>query len=114
MARGDGLLVYRNGTREKIDMEISDGGRKNNKFYFSYRPYAGGGEAHIKFSNNGYRYYIYDKIIKADDGHDFSAGIVVYRGDKKVANLGCINNASIRQQAYSSITRESYRNIDTE
>jgi hypothetical protein len=43
MARGDGLLVYRNGTREKIDMEISDGGRKNNKFYFSYRPYAGGG-----------------------------------------------------------------------
>jgi hypothetical protein len=50
-----GVLSYRNGVTNKINLEISDGDAGKVKvFYFSSTPYAGGGEAHIRFSKAGY------------------------------------------------------------
>ncbi|WER48216.1 hypothetical protein CupriaWKF_25805 [Cupriavidus sp. WKF15] len=109
-ARSDGALVYRSGRRGRIDIEISNR-KKIDAFRFSYTPYAGGGEAHIKFLNGDYKYYLYDKTIKIDDDHNLSAGIVIYLGDKRVANLICLNDASIKQQAYEGMTREEYRDV---
>jgi len=110
-----GVFSYRNGAGSKINLEISDSGtRKGQVFYSSNTPYAGGGEAHIRFSKSGYTYYLFDKSIKTDDGPTFSAGVVVYRGERKISNLICNNDASIRQNAYGDITKESYRRIESE
>ncbi|KAB0640111.1 hypothetical protein [Burkholderia stagnalis] len=107
-----GTLTYRNGNGGKIGLQISDSKRIKKVFYFSNIPYAGGGEAHIGFSRLGYTYYLYDKTIRSDEGSTFSAGIVVYRGEKKISNISCNNNASIRERAYQEIAREKYRSID--
>ncbi|MDR6419619.1 hypothetical protein J2801_001870 [Paraburkholderia phenoliruptrix] len=106
------VLTYRNGIKGRLNLEISDGGGERGRvFYFSNIPYSGGGEAHIRFSRSGYTYFIYDKTIKSDDGAISSAGLVVYKGDKKISNLVCGNDASIREVAYHAITKETYRSI---
>jgi hypothetical protein len=106
------ILSYRNGVGRKINLELTDSGILKGKiFYFSNTPYAGGGEAHIRFSRSGFTYYLYDKSVKTDDGPTFSAGIVVYRGGRKISNLICSNDASIRRYAYDDITKERYRSI---
>lgn len=108
----NGSLTYRNGIDGRINLQISDNKiPKKDVFYFSNAPYAGGGEAHIRFSRLGYTYYLYDRTIKADNGPMFSAGIVIYKGKNKISNLICNNDASIRASAYQSITREAYRPI---
>ncbi|MGF6853908.1 hypothetical protein [Paraburkholderia sp. CI3] len=80
----NGTLTYRNEVDGKINLQISDSKRKKKDvFYFSNTPYAGGGEAHIRFSRLGYTYYLYDRTIKTDEGPTFYAGIAVYKGKKK-------------------------------
>jgi hypothetical protein len=111
-SKDSSVVSYRNGIGEKVNIEISsDGANERKVFYFSNTPYAGGGEAHIRFSQSGYTYYLYDKTIKSNDGPEFSAGIVVYRGERKISNLICNNDASIRQSAYHDIDKENYRSI---
>ncbi|WP_126877438.1 hypothetical protein [Paraburkholderia kururiensis] len=108
----NGTLTYRNGIDGKINLQVSDNKEiKKDVFYFSNTPYAGGGEAHIRFSQLGYTYYLYDRTVKADEGPTFSTGIVIYRGKRKISNLTCNNDASIRAGAYQSITKETYRSI---
>jgi len=93
-------------------MEMSDQGQQRGRvFHFSNTPYAGGGEAHIRFSVGKYTYFLYDKTIKTESGHDFSAGVVVYRDQVKVSNKVCDNDASIRENAYSNLTKEEYEDI---
>jgi len=110
----NGSLIYRNGVGEKINLQISDKKNKRNVFFLSNTPYSGGGETHIRFSRMGYTYYLYDKVIKVDDGPETFAGIVVYKKNKKIYSLACNNNASIRASAYQSISREKYRSIDVQ
>lgn len=110
----NGTLIYRNGIDGRINLQISDNKKsKKDVFYFSNTPYAGGGEAHIRFSRFGYTYYLYDRTVKTDEGPTFSAGIVIYKGKKKISNLTCNNDASIREVAYQLITKEAYRSIGT-
>jgi hypothetical protein len=105
-------LTYRNGVGGKIHFELSSNDNKSAPvFYFSNIPYSGGGEAHVRFSNQEYTYYLYDKTIKTDEGPTFSAGIVIYKKQDKISNLVCGNDASIHESAYQSITRETYRSI---
>ncbi|MCA8016932.1 hypothetical protein [Burkholderia metallica] len=110
----NGSLIYRNGVGEKINLQISDKKNNRNVFFLSNTLYSGGGEAHIRFSRMGYTYYLYDKVIKVDDGPETFAGIVVYKKNKKIHSLACNNNASIRASAYQSISREKYRSIDVQ
>ena len=106
------ILTYRNGMDGKVRFELSDNDNKNSTaFYFSNTSYAGGGEAHIRISNQEYEYYLYDRTIKADEGPTFSAGIVIYKKLNKIADLVCNNDASILESAYQSITKEAYRPI---
>jgi len=108
----DGTLTYRHKTRNSIDLEISDGdGRRGQVFYFSNTPYAGGGEAHIRFAKGGYTYFLYDKTVKNEEGSDFSAGIVVYKGNINTATYVCTNDASIRQSAFQRNKMERYKDI---
>lgn len=109
----NGTITYRNGLDGRINLQISgNNAGKKDVFHLSYMPYAGGGEAHIRFSRLDYTYYLYDNTIKTDEGPTFSAGIVIYRGEKKVSNFVCNNDASIRASAYESIVKEMYQEID--
>lgn len=106
-------FVYRDGTPAKIDLVVP-AQRKTSEsppFYFSNIPYSGGGEVHVRFRQGGYQYYLYDKTVRTDDGPDFSAGIVVYKNNKKVANLTCNNDASVHQEVYEMMPKEAYRDI---
>lgn len=110
-----GIFTYRHGTKDNIDLIISDeDNHKGSVFYFSNTTYAGGGEAHIRFSKGKFTYFLYDKTIKTDDGPEFSAGIAVYRGASKISNSLCLNDASIHQDAYIDITKETYKDIKAE
>jgi hypothetical protein len=108
------IFTYRNGTSKQIDLEVTGVSTANGGvFFFSSVPYTGGGEAHIRFSREDYTYYLYDKTIQTNVGPTFSAGIVVYRGTKKIANSVCENDASIHQQAYEDMMKEEFQNIDS-
>jgi hypothetical protein len=111
----DGATIYRHGRGGKVDMQVSDDNEKGrgHVFFFSSTGYAGGGEAHIRFSQSRYTYYLYDKTIKTEDGPYFSSGIVILKDDKKITNLVCDNDASVRARAYQSMTEEAYRDIDS-
>jgi hypothetical protein len=110
----NGVLTYRNGIGTKINMQLSDEGKdKDSTFFLSSTPYAGGGESHIRFSQSSYSYYLYDKTVKTSEGPEFSAGIVIYKGKRKISNYACKNDASIRAAAYESMARESYQSIDS-
>ncbi|MFX1674595.1 hypothetical protein PWR63_20385 [Paraburkholderia sp. A2WS-5] len=114
-ANGNGILAYRNGINGEINLKKSDKGGSNGRvFYFSNTFYSGGGEAHIRFSRSNYTYYLYDKTIKTDGGPAFSAGVAIYKGSRRVANLVCSNDASIRESAYHTITKEAYHRISTQ
>lgn len=109
----NGGLAYRNGNDGKVNLQVSDGERgKRDVFFLSSVPYSGGGEAHIRFSRFGYTYFLYDRVIKEEGGPVFSAGIVIYKGKVKISSVTCENDASIREGAYQSITKEHYRSID--
>lgn len=106
-------LVYRAGMTGKLDMKVSsDEPAGGGVFFFSYTPYAGGGEAHIRFSRSAYTYYLYDKTVKSDDGPISSAGIVIYKGGEEISNRVCRNDASIRKIGYESIETETFHAID--
>lgn len=81
-------------------------------FKFSSTGYAGGGEAHIRFENDGYTYFIYDKDVKESDGSLNSiAGIMAKKGAKTIANMQCDNDAPIHSEAYTLIPKENYDDI---
>jgi hypothetical protein len=106
-----GAVTYRASSSGKTDMLISSLDQKDARFLFSSAPNVGGGEAHIRFSNGEYTYILYDRTVRTVDGADSSAGVVVYRKTKKIANLICENDASIRQLAYSKLPRERFKSI---
>lgn len=112
-SRDEGTLIYRSGTSRRLAMELSDSSKKKSVFFLSSIPYAGGAEAHIRFSRSSYTYYLYDKTVKAREGPEFSAGIAIYKGKRKISDLSCRNDASIYAAGYESVTRESYRSIDS-
>jgi hypothetical protein len=106
-------FVYRDGTAERLNLQVPRPGERGNAnpFYFSNVSYAGGGEAHVRFSQGGYDYYLYDKTIKSDDGPEFSSGVVVLKNNQRLANLVCNNDAAIHHEAYGKIPKEAYRDI---
>ncbi|MEM5342890.1 hypothetical protein [Paraburkholderia azotifigens] len=108
-------FVYRNGTRDKMDLQVParDKGEDANPFQFSNVPYAGGGEAHVRFERGDYNYYLYDKTVKTADGPEMSAGIVVFRQKRKIAEMACQNDASVHQEAYEEMPKETYLDIGT-
>ncbi|MDR5798290.1 hypothetical protein QCE49_33360 [Caballeronia sp. LZ008] len=106
----DGSVIYRAGLREKVRMELSPKDSKT-KFYLSSRPLVGGGEVHVRFENDGYVYYLFDRMVLARDESDSSAGVIAFRKGRKVFDRRCDNDASVRQRGYEVLPREDFRDI---
>lgn len=114
-----GTLQYRFGTPGKTELQYPDTPQPaTGKFLFSSTAYSGGGEAHIRFSNGGYDYILFDRTVRTNfkgptNDPQFSAGIVV-RGPAgaKPNTRGCRNDASIKSDAYSALPTEEFDSLD--
>jgi hypothetical protein len=106
-----GSLTYTAQSFKGNALKLTNLGDKGTKFRFSNVAFSGGGEAHIRFQNNGYEYFLFDKTVKTNEGPDFNAGILVYRSNRRIASFTCENDASIHEDAYTQLPREQFRSI---
>ena len=85
-----------------IDLALDN--RKNTNFFqMSFTGLSGGGQAHIKFTNGGYDYYLYDITAHSGDYPTFKSGIAVLKDGVVLSNRECINDATILSDAYERL-----------
>jgi len=85
-------------------------------FHFSRTAYSGGGAIHIRFTNSGYEYILFDSTIRTGFGSgpnnpEFSAGVITrYRGKTSIRK--CSDDASISSEALEAIPAEEFEDIE--
>ena len=80
-----------------------------NKFRLSSVPMNGGGQTRIKFSNNGYDYYLYEITHHSGENYVFKEGVAVVKNGKVISNKECENgDSTVREVAYYALGREEY------
>ena len=90
-AHGD-QAVYRYGKVPRIELE-------GNRLSFAETAFSGGGETQIIFENNGYRYIIYDSLVRTGFGANglhrpkATTGLMVQKSGRIVSNARCIGSA---------------------
>ena len=95
---------YVHSKKNVIDLALDN--RVNvNFFQMSFTGLSGGGEAHIKFTNDGYDYYLYDITAHSGDYPTFKSGVAVLRDGVVLSNRECINDATILSDAYERLPR---------
>ena len=88
----DASAVYRFGKPGHVELEARG-------LSFAERTFSGGGESQISFDNKGYRYIVFDSLVRtsfgADGQHDAQAktGLIIQRSDKTVSNVKCGGSA---------------------
>ncbi|MBP0599910.1 hypothetical protein J8I26_17505 [Herbaspirillum sp. LeCh32-8] len=114
-----GTLQYRFGTAAKTELQYPDTPQPAvGKFFFSSTMYSGGGEAHIRFTNGGYDYILFDRTVRTNfkgptNDPAFSAGVVVRSlSGGRASTRSCTNDASIRAAAYDALPREDFKDLD--
>jgi hypothetical protein len=85
-----------------IDLAL-DNRRDTNLFKMSSVPLVGGGQAHIKFTNGAYDYYLYDITAHSGDEYIFKSGVAVLKDGVVLSNRECINGATILSDAYERL-----------
>jgi len=111
-----GVLQYRFGAPGRLSFVYPQApSPPAGRFHFSSTAYAGGGEAHLAFSNGGYDYLLYDRMIAGDwdkhghRAHQVSTGILVKKGGRILSNLACRKpDDSIRGGAYQALPAEDF------
>ena len=120
LSKQAGYMQYRFGQKNKIEMSYPETPQHPRQFiFFSSVPYAGGGEAHLRFANGQYEYIVYDRTTKGEwgkAGHRptfFSAGVVIRKDKKIISNLKCRpeDHASIRAVAYEIMDQEEFEDL---
>ena len=86
-----GYIQYRFGRPNQVELAfpkvISDSSRK---FLWQTYGYSGGWDTRIQFSIENFRYQVYDKAYKKTaSSKDLYGGILVYKKNKKLAELKC-------------------------
>lgn len=103
--RQNKYLVYRFGSKEKIELEFPEKKNKESWKKFKYSYYMrGGGKAnagrendHVYFYNNGFRYTLYRDYDAGDDKNpeSFVEGIVITRlkDDKQISKIIAVESS---------------------
>ena len=100
----DRVAHYVHSKNNVIDLALDN--RKNaNFFQMSFTGLSGGGQAHIKFTNGGYDYYLYDITARSGDYPTFKSGVAVLKDGVVLSNRECINDATILSDAYERLPR---------
>lgn len=114
-----GTLQYRFGTPGKAELQYPETPQPAaGKFFFSSTGYSGGGEAHVRFTNGGYDYILFDSTVRTNfkgpnNDPQFSAGIVVRSPKGGKPNIrSCGNDASIRSAAYEALPTEEFTDLN--
>ncbi len=97
-----GVTHYEHRKNNVIDLAL-DNQKNANLFKMSSIPLIGGGEAHIKFTNGGYDYYLYDITAHSDEEYIFKSGVAVLRDSVVLSNRECVNGATILSDAYERL-----------
>jgi hypothetical protein len=92
--KDDKYLIYRFGTKEKIEFEFPGKTKESwSKFKYSYYSRGGGKQnaaqelRHISFTNNNYKYFVYDNYHSESD--EFEIGVrVLNLNTQKWTNYG--------------------------
>jgi hypothetical protein len=103
-----GYLQYRFGTPSKLELEYPEKPEPpKGHFWFSSTGYAGGGEARIRFVNQGSQYTVFARTVRTGFGSDgkhypaFSAGVgIKARGQKDTTRLCTSDDGTIDATAY--------------
>ena len=104
-SRSDGTATYRFGRPGHVQMRAGN-------LRFAQRAYSGGGEQQIWFENNGYRYVVYERLVRTAFGQDgrhdpqASAGLLVQQGGKTLSDRQC--RGVIASGAASLIPRDVF------
>jgi hypothetical protein len=99
-----GVVHYVHSKNGVIDLSL-DNRLKKDLFRISSMPLNGGGEAHIKFSNHSYDYYLYDITAHSGEDYTFKSGVAVLKDGVVLSNKECINDATILRDAYEGLPR---------
>ena len=111
-----GYVQYRFGTPGKIELSYPEKlSPPNGHFWLSSTGYSGGAEAHLRFTNHGVTYAVFDRTVRTNftpgepNDPEFSEGIVVRLPGKKATSRLCTySEGGIREQAYTTIEREDF------
>ena len=109
-----GYVQYRFGTLSKLELEYPEKQEPpKDHFWLSTAMYSGGGEARIRFQNQGYQYTVFDRTVRTGFGGGpnnpkFSAGVGVIAQGQKNKTKGCSDNGSVRSVAYENLDREDF------
>jgi hypothetical protein len=112
-----GTLQYRYGVPAKIELLYPESPQPaRDRFFFSSTGYSGGGEAHIRFTNAGYDYLLFDRTVRTGFGSgpnnpEFTSGVVTRRNGTIVSRRLCSNNGAIVSKAYENLPREEFEEI---
>ena len=86
---GDDRLRYRFGPPGRPELTLEASAR------LSSRPYPGGGETRLRFSNEGYHYLVFDRMARRDDGAvEDVAGVHVLDGGTHLTTLTCTGSSA--------------------
>jgi len=111
-----GYVQYRFGTPDKIELTYPETpSPPKGHFWLSSTSYSGGGEAHLRFTNHGVTYAVFDRMVRTNftpgepNDPEMSEGIVVRPQGKKATRRLCTSSeGGIRQQAYTTLEREDF------
>ena len=85
----DRTVIYRFGTRDKIELELESA------VHFSRIGYSGGGAGHLVFPNGKYKYVVYSSGVSGEWREDGSreyiqtAGVYVVKNEDLLADVQC-------------------------
>ncbi|MGY2173582.1 hypothetical protein [Pseudomonas azotoformans] len=111
-----GYVQYRFGTPGKIELSYPEKpSPPKGHFWLSSTAYSGGGVAHLRFTNHGVTYAVFDRMVRTNftpgepNDPEMSEGVVVRpQGKKATRRLCTYSEGGIREQAYTTIEREDF------
>lgn len=87
-----GMLSYRFGAPEKIELSYPEPGRQASAaFTVKSAPLVGGGETTVAFKRGAYTYTVYSRVARGPDGAtpEFEDGVIVARRGKVLSRMRC-------------------------
>lgn len=112
VSKTSGYFQYRFGKAGKIELQYpADLSNSVSKFRFSGSAMSGGGRYHLRFTNEGYEYIVYDTQSRGAEW----AGILVRKGGKVASHLKCRigENSHLSSDAFHIPEPEPFEDIDT-
>jgi hypothetical protein len=90
----DAYIVYRFGTKDKVELEVSDKTKKQFKYSFYLR---GGGKAnegvdlnYVYFINKGFKYVIFSSSYAVDDKYEIGLKVIDMKTEKATTIKGIV------------------------